>query len=107
MRIHSVKKFITILLVELIVLCLVASVAWGVVCVMDHQSIINDPASSGMDYLVGFVYALGFAFAGIVGFVSALILPKMTARPILTSGAYICAILFALEVLISAGLALL
>lgn len=107
MRIHPVKRFITILLIGLIVLCIVASVAWGVVCVMDYQSIINDPAASGIDYLFGFVYALGFAFAGIVGFVAALILPKMTVRPILTSGAYICAILFALEVLISAGLALL
>ena len=101
------KKFITILLIELIVLCFVASVAWGVVCWLDYQSVINDPAASGIDYMVGFVYALGFAFAGIIGFVAALILPKMTLRPILTSGAYICAVLFALEVLISVGLALL
>ena len=93
------KKFSAILMLILVLLCLIGTVVWGVICMQDYQRIVNDPATSGIDYLVGFVYALGFAAIGIFGFAFGLMLAKISEKTMIKMCAYICTAIFALEVL--------
>ena len=101
-----VKKGVAVFLAVMVFLCLLSSVVWGVICVNDYQNLVNNPTTDSIEFLaLGIVYAIGFFVLGMVGFVTAAILPRLTKTEAVKVTAHIAMILFAVEVFASLALA--
>lgn len=94
------KKVFSCILLFISFLSILGSVVWGMVCVNDYNAIINNPASSGIDYLlIGMGYSIGFLGLSAVGFASSLAIKKLCVSKFFATASLTGIIIFALEFL--------
>lgn len=88
------------MLLFIALLCVIGTVAWGVICVEDYNTIAIDPASSGVDFLLIWMgYSIGFFCLSIVGFISSLITKQLNNSKNISIISLIGIILFLIEFL--------